>query len=198
MESIEIGKKYDKIADMWNETHQSSTYGINQLLKALSFCTNHDRALDVGCGAGGRFIRLLQEKKFATTGIDISKRMIKLASENHPDVEFIFTDICMWKSDKKFDLILAWDSIFHLPLVQHENVLSKLCNMLSKDGIMIYTIGDAIGEHTDQWLNDTFYYSSLGITENLRILSANNVECKHLELDQFPLKHVYIIGKKIS
>lgn len=196
MDPSVLAKKYNKIAAWWHEQHNDSQYGIEPFNKALDFCSHTRNALDVGCGSGGRFIRILQEKGFATTGIDVSDEMIKLATKNHPNEEFLLHDICTWETEKRFDFIVAWDSIFHLPLAMQEATVSKLCHLLSDDGVLIYTFGDAIGEHTDQWHADTFYYSSIGINENIRILLDNGVTCRHLELDQWPQNHVYIIGIK--
>lgn len=197
MEPSVLGKKYDKIAKWWHDKNVNSLYGVEQVKKAISFTTPKGRALDVGCGAGGRFISILQDQDFAITGLDVSQQMIQLVRENHPDHEFLLQDICTWQTAEKFDFILAWDSIFHLPLETQKPVLSKLAGLLAKDGVLIYTFGDAIGDHTDQWHNDTFYYSSIGINENLQVLMDNGLTIMHLELDQYPLKHVYAIAKKL-
>lgn len=177
--------------------HNNSKYGVLQVCKALEFCDEYKNALDVGCGAGGRIVEAMIGKGLLVHGIDISEEMIKIASAKHSDSTFEVADISEWCSNQTFDFIVAWDSIFHLPFDKQEATVKKLCGMLNIGGVLIYTIGDAVGEHTDSWMDDVFYYSSLGITENLRILSDNGVECKHLELDQFPQKHVYIVGKKI-
>jgi len=166
--------------------------------KAVSFLQLPDggRALDVGCGSGGRIVRKLLENEFTVTGIDASSKMIELAKHNHPDVDFQVADICNWQATIKYDFIVAWDSIFHLPLSMHEPVISKLCSMLQKEGVLIYTFGDDYGEHESDWHNDKFYYSTIGISENLRITQKENCECRHLELDQYPEKHVFIIVQK--
>jgi hypothetical protein len=75
-------------------------------------------------------------------------------------------------------------------------VVTKLCKLLAKGGVLIYTFGNAEGEHTDQWHNDTFYYSSIGISENMQLLINNGLSILHLELDQYPEKHVYTIATK--
>ena len=196
MEPLALGKKYDKIAKWWHDRHFESEYGINQCKRALGFSSKTGVALDVGCGAGGRFVRILQENRFSVVGIDVSEEMIKLARVNHPDEQFYVQDICTWETDQRFELIVAWDSIFHLPLSMQKPVVTKLCNLLSDGGTLIYTFGDAIGEHEDRWHDDTFHYSSIGISGNLRILENNDVTCKHLELDQWPENHVYVIGVK--
>lgn len=196
MQPAILGEKYDKIATWWHERHFKSEYGVSQFEKALSFCSTDLTVLDVGCGAGGRFIDILNSKDAQVTGIDVSKEMVKLAKENHPKHTFILQDICSWETEQKYDFIYAWDSIFHLPLNMHKPVINKLCSLLSEGGVLLYTFGNAIGEETDEWLNDTFYYSSIGINDNLQLLIENGLRVLHLELDQYPEKHVCVIAQK--
>lgn len=195
--SYNIGEKYDKIARVWEEEHRNSEYGIWQIEKAISYCENKKTALDVGCGCGGRITELLVKEGFSITGIDASTEMIKIAKQKYPEINFFHADICEWQSDKKFDLITAWDSIFHLSYNEHKPVLIKLTSFLNPKGIIIYTFGDDTGEHYSDWHNDSFRYSSIGINENIKTLIENNNEIKHLELDQYPEKHIFIIAKKL-
>ena len=194
-----LGRKYDKIAVSWQNQHDQGQYGVRQLRRALKL---HDtipdggRALDVGCGAGGRFVRLLDDQGYRVTRVDISEQMINLAAAAHPRHAFIRQNICTWETTESFDLILAWDSLFHLPLNQQEPVISKLCSWLNNGGTLVYTFGNATGEHEDQWHDDTFYYSSIGIDGNLRLLLDNGLAIQHLELDQHPERHVYVIATK--
>lgn len=196
MEPFLLGTKYDKIAQWWHEQHLTSAYGVAQLQRAVQFARRGGKALDVGCGSGGRFIRILEGCDFTVTGLDVSKEMIRLASLNHPEHKFLHQDICTWETKEQFDFIVAWDSIFHLPLAMQQPVVSKLCQLLTEGGILIYTFGNAEGEHTDQWRNDTFYYSSIGMNANLQLLLNNGLSVLHLELDQYPAKHVYTIACK--
>ena len=83
-----------------------------------------------------------------------------------------------------------------LPLAMQKPGVSKLCQLLAKGGVWIYTFGNAEGEHTDQWHNDNFYYSSIGINENIKLLLDNGMSISHLELDQFPERHVYVIAAR--
>ena len=122
--------------------------------------------------------------------------MISLARINHPKHQFEHQDICSWETKAKFDFILAWDSLFHLPLEQQESVVAKLCNLLTEDGVLIYTFGDGEGEHVDQWRSDEFYYSSIGLNKNLEILLERGLTVLHLELDQYPEKHAYVVATK--
>ncbi|MBL4854070.1 class I SAM-dependent methyltransferase [bacterium AH-315-J19] len=192
-----IGQQYDKIAAWWNDYHMDSAYGVAQIMRALSFAPSQGNALDVGCGSGGRIIRRLKEQGYEVTGIDASEKMINLARKNHPDSLFIHEDIRHWETEDRFDFIVAWDCLFHLPLSMQKPVLSKFCNMLSDRGVMIHTFGDSLGKHTDSWQGQKFHYSSIGMTQNIELLHENGLSVLHLELDQFPEKHVYIISKKL-
>jgi predicted TPR repeat methyltransferase len=170
---------------------------VPQVIRALTFAASQGKALDVGCGSGGRFVRLLKERGFDVTGVDASAEMINLAQTNHPDSLFLQKDIRQWNTKTRFDFILAWDCLFHLPLNMQKLVLSKLCRMLSEGGIMIHTFGEGVGDHTDNWRGQEFSYSSIGITQNIELLHENGLSVLQLELDQFPEKHVYVISRKL-
>ena len=95
MDPAETGKKYDKIAQWWHDNHKNSDYGLAQIKKAISYCTNRGSALDVGCGSGGRVTKELISAGFRSiTGIDVSEKMIELAKANNPDIDFQVQDIC--------------------------------------------------------------------------------------------------------
>lgn len=196
MDPKETGKKYNKIAHWWQRQHNDSSYGVSQLQRTLKFSNKLQTALDVGCGAGGRFIQVLEEAACKITGLDVSTSMIELAKLRHPNQVFINEDICLWQSEQCFDLIVAWDSLFHLPLEQHVPVLEKLCAMLNPSAVLMFTLGDDVGWHTDKWLDDEFYYSSIGAAESIRCLLSQGMTIKHLELDQHPEKHMVIIAVK--
>ena len=191
-----IGPKYDKIAHWWHEQHSESSYGIEQIRRAIRYCQHQGSALDVGCGSGGRIFRVLEESGFQITGIDASPEMIAIATANHPVVTLQVADIREWQSDERYDLIIAWDSIFHLAQNEHDQVLKKLANLLAEGGILVYTLGDAVGEHESDWHDEKFPYSSIGIGENLRVLMDCGLQIRHVELDQYPQKHTYIIARK--
>ena len=192
----DIGQQYDVIAEWWQDYHQDSDYGVAALKRALGFAGKGRRALDVGCGAGGRLIRRLEARDFDVTGVDASAKMIELARRNHPNGRFVQADISDWESRETFDFILAWDSLFHLPLNQQAPVLTKLCTMLADRGILLYSFGDDTGTHRDRWRGQEFHYSSIGVPKNLEILRANGMRLLHLERDQFPEAHVVAIAQK--
>ncbi|PKA82009.1 methyltransferase family protein [Ulvibacter sp. MAR_2010_11] len=153
MNNTELSKSYDKIAGKWNDEMLNSTYGLSMVERAIQFCTSKAKALDVGCGSGGRIINKILDSGFNLTAIDISHNMLELARNKHHEVNFMLADITKWETTDTFDLVVAWDSIFHLPVKSHASVLKKLCNLLSPNGILLYTFGDAIDEHIDMFFS---------------------------------------------
>ena len=137
------------------------------------------------------------QSNFKAEGIDISSNMIKQAKIRHPDVKFYNADICIWKLPKKYDLISAWDSTFHLPIDEHEPVLKKICDGLTKNGVFIFTCGEAeIREIYGSFAGERFYYSTLGLTEFVRLLDSFGCQIKHIEYDRYPEIHICIIAQK--
>ncbi len=200
MQPVETAQRYDQIAEWWQTQHQHSSYGLAQLQRAIQFTTGRNFALDVGCGSSGRFINALIEHGFQAEGLDISAEMIQLAQRLHPQLTFYTADICQWTPPKLYSLIVAWDSTFHLPLEQQEPITRKLCAALEPEGILMFTCGGmaAAGEISGSFQNLDFDYSTLGVNAFLRLLDQQGCTCLHLEYDQYPERHVYMIARKIS
>jgi SAM-dependent methyltransferase len=199
MNPSEIAKSYDRIADLWNNDTFPRKNGIEQHERALAFLRNKRYALDIGCGCSGRFIDLLIGHGFHAEGIDLSQRMIELARQRHPNINFYQADLCEWNFPRKYDFISAWDSLWHIPLQEQAPVLKKILRSLEPGGIFIFTMGglDEPGEKVDDAMGPTMYYSTLGIPNILRLLAEAGCLCRHLEYDQYPEPHVYIIAQNM-
>lgn len=199
MNPDKIGKAYDAITHLWERKDFNRLNGVEQHQRALAFVKSKVNALDVGCGSTGRFIELLCREGFITEGIDVSEKMVQLARKRDPDITIHQQDICEWVSDKKYDFITAWDSIWHIPLDQQESVISKLVSWLNTGGVLIFSFGGTHekDEHTDDSMGPEVYYSTLGTTGFLKLLSNLSCVCRHLEYDQYPELHAYLIVEKV-
>ncbi len=199
MDPTDIGKAYDKITDLWMRNDFNRNNGIDQHKRALTFVKHKGNAVDVGCGCSGRFIDLLLSEGFTAEGIDVSEEMIRLARLHHPEVVFHHRDICECHTSTKYDFITAWDSIWHIPLDQQRPVLQKLVSWLDKDGVLIFSFGgtDKADEHTDDFMGPEVYYSTLGTNGFLKLLLDLDCQCRHLEYDQYPELHAYLIVQKV-
>ncbi len=128
----------------------------------------------------------------------MSAEMIALARVRNPDAIYYHADVCEWVPDKRYDFITAWDSIWHVPLERSEGVLQKLCGALNPGGVLIWTMGGLDGpeEKRDSSMGPTVYYSVLGITKTLQTVAEAGCVCRHLEYDQWPEKHVFVVAQK--
>jgi RimJ/RimL family protein N-acetyltransferase len=93
---------------------------------------------------------------------------------------------------------VAWDSVWHVPLAGQAAVLTKLCRGLAAGGVLVFTTGGTDGpdERRDSRMGPPMYHAALGIPDTLRVLAEAGCVCRHLEYDQRPEAHVYVIAQK--
>jgi RimJ/RimL family protein N-acetyltransferase/ubiquinone/menaquinone biosynthesis C-methylase UbiE len=192
----QVAASYDHIADRWLDV---STYGFAQIERAVAFVKNKGVALDVGCGTG-RLMGLLGKHGFCTDGLDVSPAMIALARDRHSEARLFHADICRWELPRSYDLIVAWDSVWHVPLGQQAAVLTKLCRGLSAGGVLVFTTSgtDAPSEKQDSCMGPLMYHATLGVPKTLHVLAEAGCTCRHLEYDQHPELHVYVVAQKLE
>lgn len=198
MKPIEVGESYDTLADHWNGDQFPRHNGIEQHERAIAFVERRGAAIDIGCGSSGRILDLLLHSGFEPEGLDISQRMIELARRRHPRVTFHHADICQWSFPRKYDFISAWDSIWHIPLHEHESVMPRMLDALAPGGVCIFTTGgiDEPSETRDAHMGPPMYHSTPGIPRILEIIGHSGCVCRHLEYDNYPDLHVYVIAQK--
>jgi len=199
MEPRELAATYDRLASHWAGPGFNQTNGIAAHERALAFRREKGgRALDVGCGANGRFIALLQRHGYAAEGLDQSAKMLEFARARHPAVTFHHADVCTWMPTARYDFITAWDSIWHVPLDRQLGVIAKLGAALAPDGVLIFTSGglDVPNEVTNPCHGEPLYHAAPGVPNILRTLQAAGVTLRHYEFDQWPASHVFFIAQR--
>ncbi|MGD1872717.1 MAG: class I SAM-dependent DNA methyltransferase [Mastigocoleus sp.] len=102
--------------------------------------------LELGCGMGRLFPIFVKEAK-EITGIDLSNEMIdkgrKYYAEHKPDntaIEFINTDMCSFKTNKKYDLIVfALSVLKHLSTdIERLEALKNAKEHLKEEGFIVF------------------------------------------------------------
>lgn len=200
MNPEDVANSYDLIAHRWHGDRFARDNGIAPHEKAVAFTELRGPALDIGCGGSGRLIDMLLNHGFSAEGLDISGRMLELARSRHPSTIFHQADICQWEFPHSYDFISAWDSIWHVPLQLQERVLQKILSGLALGGVAIFSIGgtEDPSETKDSYMGPPMYHSTLGISRTLEVVARAGSICRHLEYDQYPELHVYIICQRVS
>ncbi|WP_283130581.1 class I SAM-dependent methyltransferase [Enterovibrio norvegicus] len=198
MKPQQVGQAYNQITHLWESERFNMNNGIEQHKKAIAFVDARGKALDIGCGCKGRFIELLSHEGFTPTGLDVSTEMLKIAQKRYPDTDFVLADICEYTLPEKYDFITGWDSIWHIPLSEQRAVLTKIVESLNVGGVFIFSFGGtaAEGDHTDDYMGPDVYYSSLGTNGFLSLFIELGCVIRHLEFDQHPELHTYLIVQK--
>ena len=122
--------------------------------------------------------------------------MIKLAKLKHPNIDFVHADFISWKTEKTFDLIVAWDSIFHAPRELQEKVTVKMCSLLNSGGILLFTAGAYAGEASGKMDGVLFDYGTIGYHGYLDVVKKMKCKIILMEEDQYPAGHMVFICQK--
>ncbi len=199
MNPQEVAASYDQLAEQWDSDGFARENGIAQHERAIAFTDLRGPALDIGCGSSGRLIDLLLKHGFAPEGLDNSGRMLELARRRHPALTFHQANIVDWPFPREYAFISAWDSIWHVPLREQDGVLRKILAGLGVGGIAIFTLGgtDEPSEVTNSYMGPPMYHATLGITRTLQVIAECGAVCRHLEYDQHPQPHAYIVCKRL-
>ena len=92
--------------------------------------------LDVGCAAGF-FLKVMADKGWNTTGIEISSKMVAYAREQLGLGDVRRGDLLSieFADDVRFDVVTLWDVIEHLE--RPDLHLAKAASLLADDGILV-------------------------------------------------------------
>lgn len=168
---IDNSTSYDLICDDWQKFRNSTK--INKCI--VDFCNliiPNGKVLDVGCGTGYPVAQYLAEHNFYVTGIDISEKMIEKANRLQlKNANFIHKDILNYLTDKLYDGVIAFDSIWHIAKDKQADVYRKIASLMNCGAYFLFTHGKQNGETVGTMFNQKFYYSALNIEELQSILS---------------------------
>jgi SAM-dependent methyltransferase len=130
---------YDLIYNQ--KDYSSEVVYVNKLIKKFSE-RKIETVLDLGCGTG-KHANLLSESGYEVDGVDISPKMIQLASKSfvsNDKLRFFEGDINSYSTGKKYDLVT---SLFHVISYQNTNdeLLATFNNAaihLKENGLFIF------------------------------------------------------------
>lgn len=174
---------YNKIAKHWAESRDNS-FVSKLVTEFASKVKPNGKILDIGCGTGYPLASYLAEKGYNVTGIDTSEKMIELAlSRGIKNAKFLISDFFDFRTDDKFDGILAWDSFFHFPKDKQDVIYARVAELLNPGVYLLFTHGNEEGEITDEMMGEQFYYSYLSKERVLQLLKESGFEVQFVYED---------------
>ena len=167
---------YNKICDRWSEYREKSR--INTcIVEFVKHLKPGARVLDFGCGSGYPIATYLSDQGFVVTGIDISERMIEKARAlNLKSADFLVEDILTFSSTEKYDAIIAFDSIWHVPQEQQKDIYKMVGDLINSGGYFLLTHGKTQGSVSGHMFGEEFYYSALDACRVRELLNENGFE----------------------
>lgn len=179
----ELAQQYNQIAAKYEQARSASSFGLDYVKRFIALLPVHPTVLEIGCGPGVPVTKQLVVGGANLLAIDISENMIERAMINVPEAAYQKADITKWEAMTQFDGIIAWDSLFHIPLNLQLPTVQKMLHWLNPGGTALFTAGGQRGEIVSDMFDTSFYYSSLSSTEYKRIIQ--NAGCRLLfdELD---------------
>lgn len=136
MDKTSIEAFFDRAASSWDEEMIKDDLIIETILDNARV-EKDNTVLDVACGTGV-MIPYYLDRGAHPTGIDLSKKMIEIASDKFKDVEFIWGDVEKL-NDRKFDRVLVYNAFPHF--IDPEALVKHLATLLNKDGTLTIAHG---------------------------------------------------------
>lgn len=159
--------------------------------------------LDLGCGIGVPFDHYLIKNGIKITGIDIADKHISLAQQNVPQAQFIKGDFSKYNfGTEKFDGIISFYAIFHIPREEHRDLFLKMFNLLNKDGVILITLGTSGSEYGEEkdWCGTPMAWSTYKPEEYKKIITEIGFKIIEEKFEGQPGDdefHYWIMAKKI-
>jgi ubiquinone/menaquinone biosynthesis C-methylase UbiE len=133
--------------------------------------------LDLGCGSGEPIARFFVERGYRVTGVDAVEEMLELGRQRFPAMTWLRADMRRLDLSERFDILIAWDSFFHLPRSDQRAMFDTFERHTAPRGVLVFTSGLSEGEGpSGDLFGDQLYHASLDTSEYTRLLRDHGYE----------------------
>lgn len=168
---------------------------IEELLKSIS---QNSLVLDLGCGVGLPYDGYIVKKGFEVKGIDISEKHIELAKKNVPQADYSVNDF-FTEFKEKFDAIISFYAIFHIPRDEHLKLFKKIHSDLKENGYILLTLGleDMKNDVNPDFAGAKMMWSSYDGNKNKELIEKAGFKILLSAEDKREENHLFILARKI-
>lgn len=125
-----VRRGYDELAEVYAARRSHDDRELAALDEFLDSLSEPTRVLDAGCGQGTPVLRRVAEATTAV-GVDFSRVQLELAAEAVPTALLVHGDMTALPfRDDAFDGVVAYDSVIHVPLADHQTVIDEFARVL--------------------------------------------------------------------
>lgn len=169
-------ESYSKISK-WYDVHRSrELFEKSWLDKAIVHLKPNATILDLGCGMGEPISKYFIDKGFDVTGIDGCDELIVMANKRLSQDKFFVADMRELSLENKFDLIIAWNSFFHLTADEQRQMFNVFIQHINANGMLLFTSGPEEGEIWSDNGGENLYHASLAAEEYKTLLANHGFE----------------------
>ncbi len=129
-----IKQRFDKCCGIFPEEIRIADFRVRTILNFLGELKDK-KVLDLGCGKG-RLAKILIGKGASVTGVDLSEKLLEVASRNVIGANFIVgsaTELPL--ADDSFDFIICVEVLEHVP--NYKKAVEEMMRVLKKNGKII-------------------------------------------------------------
>ncbi|MBF9036268.1 methyltransferase domain-containing protein [Rhodobacterales bacterium HKCCE2091] len=136
---------YEAEAATWTAAQRPADWQVPVFAEALAGQVGA-RVLDLGCGSGRPVAEWFVAHGAAVTGVDGARAMIDRFRAFLPHAEAIEADMRGLALGRRFDVILGWNSFFHLPAADQRAMIPVFAAHAAPGARLLLTTGPAEGD----------------------------------------------------
>ena len=164
---------YEAEAPRWAQTRSRTMWEEPALRATVAGRPPGLDVLDLGCGSGQPIAEWYVARGDSVTCIDGAAAMIAECRRRVPQAEAIRADMRGLALGRRFDVILAFNSVFHLSPDDQRAMFPVFAAHAAPGARLLFTSGPAAGETVGRVGDSPVYHASLDPEDYRRLLSAN-------------------------
>jgi SAM-dependent methyltransferase len=172
-EADEIISLYERHAEAWDRKRIPDLILEREWMERfIRLVPAGGSVLDLGCGSGQPIARHLIEHGFDVVGVDSSPTLLEKFRSRFPKAEWIPADMRTLSIDRRFEGLIAWDSLFHLSHESQRAMFAVFRDHALCGAPLLFTTGTGHGEAIDSFQGESLYHASLSPGEYRTLLES--------------------------
>jgi SAM-dependent methyltransferase len=167
---------YEREAADWAKGRMQTLWEAPALEAAVDRRAPGLSVLDLGCGSGDPIAAWFLVRGDRVTGVDGAAAMIAEFKARVPGAEAIRADMRGLDLGRRFDVILAFNSFFHLSPTDQRAMFPVFAAHAAPGATLLFTSGPDAGEAWGQVGGSAVYHASLAPTEYRALLVETGFE----------------------